>query len=339
MARRIALPVALLAAVFAAEPAAAQMAYGKAPRVNKEPDLPPGVGVEQKIGGKVPLDLTFYDHNGRETRLADCVNGKPTMLVLAYYACPKLCTEVLNGLVREMKAMNRLGLSAGKDYNVITVSINPKDAPTFARMKRRSYLDEYDKRPEEEAGWWFLTASHGQGTNLFEAQEKIDALADAVGFRYAADNQKMYDEAATEADPLKRSLLKEKAVRKTKEYVHASTVMVLTPDGTISQYHHGLAPADYTAEDLRKSLTAAAGGKMGSVASRVATLCFAYDSAEGHYRPVMRVMALIAAPVGLLVVAFAVTAIRRARREKPVAPAAAAAVGRPAYIQAGADGD
>ena len=79
MNRRIILPVALLAAALAAGPAAAQMSYGKAPRVPQEPELPPGVGLDQKLGAKVPLDLVFYDHDGKPVRLGDCVNGKPTI--------------------------------------------------------------------------------------------------------------------------------------------------------------------------------------------------------------------------------------------------------------------
>jgi protein SCO1/2 len=308
----------LLAAIVAAPPAAAQMSYGKAPRLSQEPDLPAGVGVDQKIGNKIPLDLVFHDHNGKPIRLADCVGGKPTVLVLAYYACPKLCTEVLNGLVRELKAMNRIGLSAGRDFNVVTVSINPKDAPPFARMKRLSYLEEYDRRPENEAGWWFLTASHGQGTDLLAAYEQVQTLATAVGFNFAADNQSQYDEAATEGDPTKKRLLLEKAIRKTKDYVHPSVVMILTPDGTLSQYHLGLAPMDYTAEDIRTSLTTASDGKMGSLATRAALLCFAYDTAEGHYRPVMRALAVVAAPFPLLIGLIVFFAWRRSRREQAI---------------------
>jgi protein SCO1/2 len=333
MARRLILPVALIAAAFAAAPAAAQMAYGRAPRLPKEPVEPPGVKIEQKLGAKVPLDLVFHDHLGRVVKLAECVNGKPTILVLAYYTCPKLCTEVLNGLVRELKALNRLGLSAGKDFNVVTVSINPKDAPTFARMKRQSYLDEYDKRPEDEPGWWFLTASHGQGTNLLEAQDRIDALAAAVGFHYAADNHRAYEEAEAESDPTKRGIMREKAIRHTKEYVHESAIVVLTPDGTISQYHLGLAPGNYTAEDIRKSLNGAAGGRMGSVIDGIKVMCFSYDVHSGRYEPVMRVMGFLAASVALFVVGLTYMTVRRARREKPVAPAEAAGAGRPAYVQ------
>ena len=244
--------------------------------------------------------------------------------VLAYYACPKLCTEVLNGLVRELKALNRIGLSAGRDFNVVTVSINPKDAPTFARMKRLSYLEEYDKRPEDEPGWWFLTASHGQGTDVVAAYETVQTLAGAVGFKYAADNHRQYEEAAAEPDPARRRALLDKAVHRTKDYVHPSVVMILTPNGTVSQYFRGLAPIEYNAEDLRKALHTAADGKMGSKIDQLVQLCFAYDSAEGHYRPVMAAMGIAAAPFPFIVGAIVYCAWRRARREKPIHPNEAA---------------
>ena len=105
------------------------------------------------------------------------------------------------------------------------MSINPKDAPTFARVKRDNYLRDYDNRPEDEAGWWFLTASHGQGTNLVEADAKIRKLADAVGFHYVADNHKTYEQINAETDPTKKNLLLESAIRKTKDYTHPSVVM------------------------------------------------------------------------------------------------------------------
>lgn len=324
MLRRLTPPAALLAALLAAAPAAAQMSYGKAPRLNKEPELPPGVGLEQKLGAKVPLDLTFYDHDGQPVRLGDCVGDKPTVLVLAYFSCPKLCTEVLNGLVGEMKKLSRVGLSAGRDYHVITVGINPKETWTFARIKREAYLAEYDRRNPAEPGWWFLTASHGQGTDVLEAEEKVRTLARAVGFNYAADNHKAYEQAAEETDPVKARVKMETAVRKTKDYVHPSMLAVLTPDGTVSQYHLGLAPQDYTAEDIRRSLEAAKGGRVGSLVSRLALLCFAYDEHTGKYEPVMRALAVVALPFPLLIGAIVYSAWRRHRREKAITPAAAA---------------
>lgn len=334
MTRRIRLfAFALLAASVAAGPAAAQMAYGKAPRSNKEPDLPvdadgkTAVRVDQKLGAKVPFDLRFLDHDGKEVTLGECVGGKPTILVLAYYSCPKLCTEVLNGLTQEMKKLARVGLTAGRDFHVVTVGINPKENYTFARIKREAYLNEYDKRNPAEPGWWFLTASHGQGTDLLAAEDTVRTLADAIGFRYVPDNNKAYQQAAEAADEQQRRVKRETAIRKTKEYVHPSTVTVLTPDGTVSQYFHGMprigggdVEDGYTAEDLRQALAAANGGKVGTLLSRAMVNCFAYDDLTGHYQPVMRSLTLLAAPFPLLVGAIVWTAWRRSRREKAILP-------------------
>lgn len=322
---RALLSLALAIGVIAGD-AHAQMSYGRAPRVPKEPDLPAGVSVTEKLGEQVPLDLPFFDHYGKEIKLADCVNGKPTILVLAYFSCPKLCTEVLNGLVGEMKPLTRFDLRAGKYFNVITVSINPKDAPTFARVKRDSYLREYDNRPEDETGWWFLTASHGQGTNLPEAEAKIRQLANAVGFNYVADNHRAYEQANAEADPVKKNLMLETAIRKSKDYIHPSVVMVLTPEGKISQYFHGLprpiAGSDfedglgYNAEDLRKALATANGGRIGSHFKNAMMSCYAYDDQSATYKLNMGYLRWAAAPFALLAPGIAFVAWRRARKER-----------------------
>lgn len=320
---RVLLSLILFTGLAGAE-ARAQMSYGRAPRVAKEPTLPEGVGITQKLGEQVPLDLVFQDHDGKDIRLGDCVGGKPTVLVLAYFSCPKLCTEVLNGLVGEMKPLTRFNLRAGKDFNVVTVSINPKDAPAFARMKRMSYLDEYDKRPETEAGWWFLTASHGQGTNLLEAETKIRRLSDAVGFNYVADNHKAYEQANAEPDAAKKAVMLETAIRKTKDYIHPSMVVILTPDGKISQYFHGLPKAiaggslddGYTAEDLRQALAAANGGRIGSRLTNMALNCFAYDDLSATYKLNMGRLRWAALPFAFIVPAIGLYAWRQARRER-----------------------
>src|SRR5262245_36024947 len=104
----------LFAATIAAGPVYAQgMSYGRAPKIESDPTLPGRSGVDSKIGTKISLDLTFHDHLNRPVALRDVMGGKPTILVLAYYSCPKLCTEVLNGLVAEMRKMARDGYVAG----------------------------------------------------------------------------------------------------------------------------------------------------------------------------------------------------------------------------------
>ena len=296
MARRLLLSFAVWVAVLAASPfAVAQVSsYGKAVRLPRTPDVGKDVGVEQKLGETVPMLTEFYDHEGKAIALKDCIGGKPTILILAYYSCPKLCTEVLNGLVGEMRELSRSGYVAGRDYNVVTVSINPKESPPFARMKRQSYLNDYDQRPETEAGWWFLSANQGQGTNVKDAQAKIDEIANAVGFKY-------------EVDP------------SGKDFIHPSTIIILTPEGKISRYLHNLAPQDYTAKDIKFSMIEASNGKMGKLSDRMAILCFAYDEMSGKYTMVaMRAMGLLALPFPFLIGWIAYAAWKRSKVEKKI---------------------
>jgi protein SCO1 len=300
----------------------AQMAYGKAPRIKRDPQLPEGVGVEQKHGAQLPLDETFTDHDGKAITLRDAIGGKPTILVLGYASCPKLCNELLNATVKELRALNRLGLVAGRDYQLVRISIDPKESHLFARKMRESYLEELDKRSPSEPGFWFLTANHGQGTDVVEARERVLRVANSIGFTFSADNQNDIDKAAA-ANDLK---FFERTVRKSKDFVHASVLTIVTPSGTVSQYLHGLSrlnnspdspeEAGWTAEDIRQSLKVAGDGQLGSVTTRLAMLCFAYDEQSGHYQPVMRAMGLVALPFPFIIGLIAWTAWKRSRREK-----------------------
>ncbi|HEY1191226.1 MAG TPA: SCO family protein [Gemmata sp.] len=165
------------------------------------PPPPPRVGTDQRLGGAVPLHLPFKDAHGGRVTLGACVAGRPTVLVLAYYRCPMLCTQVLNGLLAALRALPD---SVGDTFNVVVVSFDPREKPPLAALKKAAYVGEYG-RPGAERGWHFLT-----GDPL-----AIAALADAVGFRYEYD-------AGTE------------------QYAHGSGLVVLGPDGTISRYLFGV---------------------------------------------------------------------------------------------------
>jgi len=158
------------------------------------------VGISQKMGAQVPLNLHFVDESGRDVELAKYF-GKPVILALVYYQCPSLCNMVLNGVVRSIKGLQ---MTAGNEYQVVAVSFDPRETPQMAAAKKQSYLNEY-KRAGGEQGWHFLT---GQ-----EMSSK--ALADAVGFRYVYDAM-------------------------TNQYAHSSAIMVLTPDGHIARYFYGI---------------------------------------------------------------------------------------------------
>ena len=129
------------------------------------------VGIDQKLGGQVPLDLEFRDESGAAVRLGDLFRPrKPVLLSLVYYRCPGLCTMTLNGMASAFKP---LAFSPGQEFDVITVSIDPKEPPQLAAEKKAQYLKRYG-RPGAEAGWHFLTGS----------EEAVRALAQSVGFRY-----------------------------------------------------------------------------------------------------------------------------------------------------------
>jgi protein SCO1 len=312
----------LALAILATPGARAQMSYGKAPMIVRDPELPGQAKIEPKLGEQLPLDERFYDHDGKEIALRDAIGGKPTILILAYSSCPKLCNELLNDTVSALRALARLGLVAGKDYQLVRISIDPKEAPIFSRKMRESYLAELDKRSPDEPGFWFLTANHGQGTDVVGTREKILKLADLLGFRYAADNQKAIDDAANDPKQL------EKVVRKTKDFVHASALYVVSPTGTVSTVLQGLKrspelPVEngWTPEDIRQALLTAADGKLGTSVQRLAMLCFAYDSTSGHYKPTMRAMGLVALPFPFVIGFIVWTAMRRSKTERKLTPA------------------
>jgi protein SCO1 len=159
------------------------------------------VGFEQRLDQQAPLEATFRDELGRAVRLGDYFDGRPVVLVLAYYRCPMLCTEVLNGLTASLRGITP---DMERDYRILTVSFDPRETPDLAAAKKKSYEASY-RRSGAEAGWHFLTGE----------QESIDRLAEAVGFHY------VYDSA-------------------TDQFAHPSGIVVLTPQGKIARYLFGI---------------------------------------------------------------------------------------------------
>ncbi len=175
------------------------LAYGSTPKQQK--DLLKKVGFTQNLNAQIPLNVPFRDEAGRTVPLSSYFGKKPVLLNLVYFACPMLCTEVLNGTVRTLRTMP---LKVGKDFNVITVSFDARETSQLAAAKKRVYLDRYG-RPGAEAGWAFLTGT----------EPSIQALADAVGFHFAYDKE-------------------------IDQFAHASGIIILTPEGRISHYFYGV---------------------------------------------------------------------------------------------------
>ena len=174
-----------------------------------KPGLLKQIGIDQRLQEQVPLDLAFKDEAGRDVRLGDYFGKRPVILVLGYYECPMLCTQVLNAAV---SALSLLTFDAGREFDVVAVSINPKETPALAAQKKQSYMERYD-RPHTVEGWHFLTGT----------EASIQRLAASVGFRYAFDEE-------------------------IQQYAHAAVIEVLTPRGVISKYFYGI---EFSARDLK----------------------------------------------------------------------------------------
>ena len=205
------------------------------------PPPPKNVGFDQNIGRTVPLTATFKDETGKSVVLGDYFGKKPVLLSFAYFTCPMLCELSMQGLSSSLKGMN---LSAGQDFEVLTVSFDPRETPPMARAKKDVALSRYG-RPEAAAGWHFLTGD----------EHAIESLATAAGFRYEWDAE-------------------------AKQYAHATGLVVLMPNGQIARYLFGV---EYAPRDVRFSLVEASQGKLGSVVDQLLLLCYHYDPKAGRY--------------------------------------------------------
>ncbi len=230
--------------------------------------------IEQKPGAELSLELEFTDEKGERVRLGDYLVDQPAVLAFVYYECPMLCTEVLNGLLRALRAME---LEPGKDFQVVTVSIDPGETPALALEKKQQYLKRYGRSAAAD-GWHFLT---GEEAN-------IRRLADQAGFGYSY-------------------------VPETDLYTHAAAILVLTPSGRVSRYLFGV---EYAPRDLRLGLVEASSNRIGGIVDQVLLYCYRYDPSSGRYTLViMNVLRLAGGLTVLLLGGFVVLMLIRERRQ------------------------
>jgi len=233
---------------------------------------PPGlknVGIEQRLNEQIPLDLAFRDETGKSVRLSDYFGKRPVVLNLVYYQCPMLCGEVLSGLTSTLRTLK---FDVGKDFDVLTVSFDPRETPEMAAAKKATILEDY-KRPGAAQGWHFLTGP----------QASIDALTRAAGFQYQYDAQ-------------------------TGQFAHTTAILVLTPEGKISQYFYGI---EYAPRDLRLSLVQASENRIGTVVDQVLLYCYHYNPETGKYGAVIsRILRLAALATMLVLGTFLVVLFR-----------------------------
>jgi len=170
--------------------------------VREDIDELQNINVDEHLGDRIPLDLSFINDQGESKKLAEYFStGKPVILVMAYYNCPMLCTLVLNGL---SKGIQNTDLNPGQDYQILTVSIDPDETVQLARAKKRAQIGEINKTNLDSAWHFFI----GEDSS-------IKKLADAIGFKYYF-------------------------VEEREEFAHPAVIVILTPDGTISRYLYGI---------------------------------------------------------------------------------------------------
>jgi protein SCO1/2 len=288
---------ALVAALAGARPAHAQGFTGKPPEQGEQPTRELKVEFEQRLGAQVPIDTPFRSESGSRTTLRECMNGRPTILVLAYLHCPHMCGEVQQGVLAAARAMPDYHI--GRDFNVVVVSFDPKDTHLMAAAQRDFFVKHYG-RPGAADGLRFLTGE----------KRSIEELVTAVGFRFE------FDKAA-------------------KEYAHASGIMVVTPEGKISKYFYGTvyvdkdemgAPTDPpTANDLKAALVEAGGGKIGTPVEKFLQMCSRLLHVNEDQKYLMMVVRGAGALTVLVLVGGVIYMLRRERR-RPAAGAPPAAV-------------
>ena len=247
--------LASLAASAATATLCAQVSVGggyvpSAPTADAIPELE-GVTIIDKLDSQLPLSATFRDDHGNPVTLRDVLpKDRPAILQIGYMKCPMLCSLVMNALVRGIQDMD---WTVGQQYDIIALSVNPKEGPDLAEGKKAGYVAEYG-RPKSAAGWHFLTGE----------ESSIRSVTDAVGFEYR--------------------------MQENGEYSHAAGIFILTPDGRLSRVLYGV---KYDSANVRMALLEASQGKVGTTLDRIILWCHIYDAQAGGYVVMaMRVMQL-----------------------------------------------
>lgn len=238
------------------------------------------VGIDQHLDAQLPLDAVLVDEQGQSVRLAEFFGrGKPVIVNFVYFRCPMLCTQVLNGLLRSSQSIK---FTMHEDFDVLSISIDPRETPAMAAAKKRKYVASY-RRPGAEEGWHFLTADAAT----------IERLTSIAGFRYR------YDEPSD-------------------QYAHASGLIVATPEGRISHYLYGI---DYPPNDLRLALAASSENRIGNLVDQVLLLCYHYDPVTGKYGLAISALIRFSGVLTLLVLGGYLLRMYRVERQRSLAAA------------------
>lgn len=240
---------------------------------------PEGVGIIERRGAVLPLSLSFTNESGEKVPLKQFFTGnKPVIITPVYYGCPNLCNLILNGMLEA--TLSETKYIPGRDYTVVSFSINPQEGYEIAAAKKKNYLEKF---PDEDTkdikkGWHFLTSG----------KEEIDRLTETLGFRYKKDGE---------------------------DYLHPAVIAFATPDGRLSRYLYGV---DFPKSDFRLAILESSEGKIGGMVEAALLYCYSYDPATKRYNllawRVMRIGAVGLA--GIFLAGLFVFLLRDSRRRK-----------------------
>jgi len=298
--------VGALAVLLALPGAAHAGPDGVVPQHNQPNRFAPQARIDEKIGAQAPVGVVLRDENEKPVTLGEAMAGKPTILVPVYYRCPMLCTQVLNGLLKATREMPQ-DFSAGEQYTIVAVSMDPFEHSDLAQKKKQAYLNGDPHtgepgygRPSGEKGWRFLTGT----------KESVAELLDAVGYKYEFDKM-------------------------LKEYNHPSSLIILSPKGTVTRYFYGIgysgefeldvpgvdkkAQVTRPRTTLRLSLIEANDGKGGSLLDSIIMLCYRYDQLHQGYA--FKVMTAVRIGGLITLAALVVLVVGLVRRERRKAAA------------------
>jgi protein SCO1/2 len=273
----IAAAATLASCLLAADARAQKWKDGETPiAASMAPELA-GVDVVEHLTRQLPADATFRTAEGAAARLGDYFDGKrPTLLVFAYHTCPMLCSLVLDATIR---ALNDVNWTVGREFDVVSISIDPRDTPETATRKRDQVVASYKRAHGDPHGFHFLVGD----------EANIRKVTDAIGFEYR------YDE-------------------RQKQYAHPAAIYLLSPEGKVERYLYGIS---YAPGDVRLGLLEASEGRSVSTTERILLYCYHYDPQGKRYSLVaMNVMRLGGVATMALFGTFFAVMWARERRNK-----------------------
>jgi protein SCO1 len=225
------------------------------------------IGIVENLGDTIPMNLWFLNESGDTVTLGKLIN-KPTILFFVYFDCPNLCSPLMDG-VADM--VSKLDMTLGKDYQIITISFNTKDTPEKARVKKINFVQKISK--ENQKYWIYLTG----------VQENIDAITEAIGYKYKAQGL---------------------------DFAHASAIMVLSPAGKITRYLYGLSFLPF---DVKMAIVEAQKGLARPTINKVLEYCFAYNPGSKTYTiQITRIIGTFTLLIAIIV--FVILMVKRRKK-------------------------